>query len=120
MGEEGTSYLLQQLMYQAPTFLVYLIALILAVAYMGRATTPSILTLAGVGVLMVTSIGVALAQAAIVDSRHDDGRHPEEFARLMRLTGIAGSCTRAVGLGLLVAAIFVGRRRVFGDRDVRE
>jgi hypothetical protein len=112
MGEAGTSFLLSQLGYQAPALLVYLIAFILALIYMGRASAPSVLTLIGVGVLVVTTIGVAVAQAWLIDSRQAHDRDPAEFGRLMGIVGIAGSCVRAIGLGLLVAAIFVGRHAV--------
>jgi hypothetical protein len=112
MGEAGTSYLLSQLGYQAPALLVYLVAFILALVYMRRASMPCVLTLVGVGILVVTMLAVAVVQASLLDSRHADGRDPAEFARLMTIVGIAGSCVRAVGLGLLVAAIFAGRRSV--------
>jgi len=116
MGEVGTSFLLTQLGYLVPTLLVFLIAFVLALVYMGRARTPTILTLSGVGVLAVAAIGVAVIQAWLVDSRQADGRSAAEFARLMGIVAIAGSVVRAVGLGLFVAAIFVGRRATAGGR----
>jgi hypothetical protein len=116
MGEAGTLFLLSQLGYQAPSLLVYLVAFILAVVYRGRASTASVLTLIGVAILVVTTIGVAVSQAWLVDTRQDAAYDQAEFARRMSVVGIAGSCGRAVGLGLLVAAIFVGRRAVVGTR----
>lgn len=109
MGETGTSYLLSQLGYQAPSLLVYLVAFILALVYMSRASTPCILTLVGVGILVITTLGQAVVQASLMDGRQS-GRDTVDFARLMGIVGLAGSCVRAVGLGFLVAAIFVGRR----------
>jgi hypothetical protein len=114
MGEAGTSFLLSQLGYQAPALLVYLIAFILAVVHMSRASAPSVLTLIGAVVLVVTTIGVVIVQAWLFDSRQAGDLTPAEFAKIIGVVGIAGSCFRAIGLGLLVAAIFVGRSAVEG------
>jgi hypothetical protein len=116
MGEAGMSFLMSQLGYQAPALLVYLVAFVLALVFMGRAPTPSVLTMIGVGVLVIATVGVAVAQAWLLDNRQANDRDPAEFARLMGVVGMAGSCVRAIGLGLLVAAIFVGRRAVIGSR----
>jgi hypothetical protein len=110
MGKAGTSYLLSQLGYQAPALLVYLVAFILALVYMRRASIPCILTLVGVGILVITTLGMAVMQASLIDSRQVYGGDSERFARLMGSIGLAGSYVRAAGLLFLVAAIFVGRR----------
>ena len=99
MSEVGTSFLLTQLGYHVPALIVYVLAFILALVYMGRASAPSILTLAGVAVLVVTTIGVAVAQAWLMDSQQTHGRDPAEFGMLMKILGIGGSCARAIGLG---------------------
>jgi hypothetical protein len=109
MGEVGTSYLFTQLSYQAPALLVYLVATILAIVYMGRATMPCLLTLLSVGILVVATLGVVVAQASLLDSEQAGGR---DISELLRIIVIAGSCVRAVGLGILVAAVFVGRSTV--------
>jgi hypothetical protein len=104
MGKAGTSYLLSQLGYQAPALLVYLVAFILALVYMRRASIPCILTLVGVGILVITTLGMAVMQASLIDSRQVYGGDS------MGIIGLAGSYVRAAGLLFLVAAIFVGRR----------
>jgi hypothetical protein len=48
MGEAAMSYLLSQLGYQAPMLLVYLVAFVLALVFMRRASFSCILTLIGV------------------------------------------------------------------------
>jgi hypothetical protein len=103
MSQAGMSQLITQLGYNAPALFVYLIAFILALVFMGRAAIPCILTLVGVGILVLTTLGLAVVQAWLIDTR------PTQFVRLMQIIGIAGSVLRAVGLGVLVAAIFVGR-----------
>jgi hypothetical protein len=110
MGKAGTSYLLSQLGYQAPSLLVYLVAFILALVYMRRASIPCILTLVDVGILVITMLGMAVMQASLIDSRQVYGGDSERVARLMGSIALAGSYVRAAGLLFLVAAIFVGRR----------
>lgn len=110
MGKAGTSYLLSQLGFQAPALFVYLVAFILALVYMRRASIPCILTLVGVGILVITTLGMAVMQAYLIESRQVYGGDSERFALLMGSIGLAGSCVRAAGLLFLVAAIFVGRR----------
>jgi len=110
MGKAGTSYLLSQLGYQAPALLVYLVAFILALVYMRRASIPCILTLVGVGILVITTLGMAVMQASLIDSRQVYGGDFERVARLMGSIALAGSYVRAAGLLFFVAAIFVGRR----------
>jgi|GEM_PF-1127046 len=110
MGKAGTSYLLSQLGFQAPALFVYLVAFILALVYMRRASIPCILTLVGVGILVITTLGMAVMQAYLIESRQVYGGDSERFALLMGSIGLAGSCVRAAGLSFLVAAIFVGRR----------
>ena len=110
MGGASTSYLLSQLGYQAPALLVYLAAIVLALVFMGRATAPCILTLIGAGILIAISFGVSVLQAFLIESQQTGRGNAAETARLLGLIGFVGSCGRAVGLGALVAAIFVDRR----------
>jgi hypothetical protein len=109
VGEVGTSYIFGQLGYSAPVLFAYLVATFLAIFFMGRAPVPSILTLLGVGVMVFATLGVVVAQAVLLESGQRDVRDPSEFAQLMVATGVAGNCVRALGLGLLIAAVFVGR-----------
>jgi hypothetical protein len=115
MGKSGMSYLLSQLGYQAPALLVYLVAFILALVYMRRSAMPCILTLVGVGILVISTLGVAVMQASLIDSHQVYRRDAAEVSRLMGIIGLAGSCLRAAGLLFLVAAIFVGRRSQVRD-----
>jgi hypothetical protein len=115
MGKAGTSYLLSQLSFQAPALFVCLVAFILALVYMRRASIPCILTLVGVGILVITTLGMAVMQASLIDNRQAFWGDSERVARLMGIIGLAGSYVRAAGLSFLVAAIFVGRRSQVRD-----
>src|SRR4051794_227235 len=117
MGEAGTAFLWSQLVYLAPVLVVYLVAIILALVYLGRARGPALLTLAGAGVQIVATVAVNLARGVLIESQQAGDLAPGDFARQMGALGIAGSCAHAVGLGLLVAAIFVGRRSARGRAE---
>ena len=103
MSTAGTSFLISQLGYRAPSLLVYLGAAVLAFVFMSRATIPSVLTLVGVGIMGATAIGTAVLHAFLIDAQSS------EMFRLMPMISVISSCISAVGLGFLVAAIFVGR-----------
>lgn len=91
MGKVGTSYLLTQLGYQAPALLVYLVAFVLALIYMRRASMPSILTLVGVGILVVTTLGIAVMQASLFDSRQAYGGDSERIPSSRGTSGWLGA-----------------------------
>lgn len=109
MGEVGLNFLLQQLGYQVPTLVVCLVAFVLALVFVRRAMWPALLTMAGVAVLVFAALGLAVIQAFLWDARAD-GLDQDKFAWRMRALAITGSVARALGLALLVAAVFVGRK----------
>lgn len=110
LGAPAVSFLLSQLGYHVPFFLAYLAAFVLALKFLERARTPAVLTLAGVGLSVLSTLVVTVTQAYLVQAMQDDVRNAEWLSRLLQTTGIAGSFIRAVGFSLLVAAVFTGRR----------
>lgn len=113
----GTSFLISQLSTQGPIVLVYLVAICLAFNYIDRARLPSILTIIGVVISIVTTILVIAAHTYIISNRSTGS----EIGTLMMFVSVAGSVLRAVGLGFFVAAIFVGRNHVApADRYLHE
>ena len=110
MFDSGMSFMLSQVGYQLPAIVVYLVAGVAAVTFLGRARVPSLLTLAGVGVLLLAAFGITGLQAYLFHSFQQGQRDPATYGRLMQITGMMGSFVRAAGLLLLVAAIFVDRR----------
>ena len=96
--------LLSQLLYQLPTFLVCLVGLILAVRRareLGRAAT---FLIGGAALLLLTGLGFTVIQSVLIASQP-----PNTVGQVMAILGIAGSLLRAAGLGLIVAAVFIGR-----------
>lgn len=107
MGDAATSYLFNQVGYHVPALIVYLVTCVLALVFITRAPVPSMLALSGAVILGLTTIAVAVLQAYLIENRGYD----QQTAELINLSGKIGAYVRAIGLALLVAAIFVGRRR---------
>jgi prepilin signal peptidase PulO-like enzyme (type II secretory pathway) len=116
MDRESTTYLLSNLGSQVPALLVLAIATILAFLHLRRAFLASLLTLAGAAVMVATKFAVAFFQANLFEARRTGDQDPEEFGRMLAMIGFTGSCVQAVGLGLLVVAIFVGRGKLVREQ----
>ena len=109
-GEAGTTFLRSQLVYHAPALLVYAVALILAAAYVRRASVPYFLMLIGMVIMVLSTVGGALAHASLLDFRDADWLSGDRFARNVSRVSLAANYVRSTGLALLVAAVFAGRR----------
>jgi hypothetical protein len=96
--------LLSQLIYQLPTFLVCLVGVVLAVGRRRELGRAAMFMIGGACVLLVTGIGFTVVQSVLIANQP-----PSSFGQVMAILGIASSVLRAAGLGLIVAAVFVGR-----------
>ncbi len=103
-------FFLSQLGSSGPVLFVYLVAGYFAIMYMERARLPSLLTLIGVIILLVTFFGQSAANAYLIVNRKDTS-----YAQMIAILTFVSSCLRAVGQSLLVAAIFVGRNKTAPD-----
>jgi hypothetical protein len=104
------SFLTQQLAYAAPALIVYLVGMVLAVIFIRKYPGPAILTLLATIILLVTTIGIAMAQVHFMRLRVEPGWTTARYGQVMSVVSIAGSMLRALGLALLLAAVFVGRK----------
>jgi hypothetical protein len=80
------------------------------VVYWSRYTRPSALTLAAVTLLLATSIGQALFSTYLLALRLDQRWEMDRFQWLSSVSYWIGSFLRALAFGLLLAAVFVGRK----------
>lgn len=103
MADQVMRFLVTQLSYHVPVLLVCLVAGIFSVIYLGRMPVPAMLTLAGAGTMTFAIVLAAGAQTILLQDRS-----PNMATRMMVFAIICGFL-RAVGLGLVVAAVFVGR-----------
>lgn len=100
-----------QLLGQAPVMLVYLAAAVLALTLWKRHPLPSVLTLSAVGLMIVTSALQAVVTQHLLTASNEQGWDHQRTAMMLSGSGIIASLLRALGVGLLVAAVFVGRER---------
>lgn len=103
MNDRGIQFLTSQLPYHGPALFVYFVAGVLSLIYMSRMTLPALLTLAGVVTMTIATFLSVGMQAFLLQTQSP------AIGKTMMVVGIVGSCLRAVGLGLVVAAVFVGR-----------
>ena len=99
---------IQQLAYRGPILLIYLVAFVMAIIYWNRARTASILTMLGVSICGLSSIVIIVLQTVVVQSPLQNGANR---AQIMMGISMTGTCAHAIGLALLVAAIFAGRNQ---------
>lgn len=108
MNESLLSYVLPQIGALAPQLFVSVLAFVLGFVFR-RHGTPAVLTMLGGGVLFLTMLGVTGVQYYLFQLRTEEGWDNSRFATAMSVVGIVGSCLRALGLVLIVIAVFVGR-----------
>ena len=102
---DALSFLTRQLPYLAPALVVYLTGVVLALVYLRRHAAPAVLVLIASVLLIVVSLAVPLLQGYLL----------EQGMGWMMWVAIGGSVLRSVGFGLLLAAAFIGRRRLSAD-----
>jgi hypothetical protein len=98
------------LVQQAPLFLVYLGAVLLALTFWRRCPVPCALTLGGVVLLFLVSIGQMLLNNLLF-ARDGSGLSSGDRMTVLTVVNIAAGILRALGFGLVVAAVFHGRNR---------
>lgn len=109
---ENASVLLLQLLPHTPLLLVYLVGMVLAVAYWQRFPAAALLVLIGTGLLFATGVLGTIGFHYILRSRNElqsDGLNYQAVTAAFTLFNVL---LRAVATALLIAAAFVGRRAV--------
>ncbi len=98
--------LFSQLAIMAPLLLVYLVGLVLVIVYWRRAPLSAMLALIGLIILVLAMFGSPLIQMFIANA----SRPVSSLGQTITLLSFAFSILRAIGMGLLIAAIFTNRR----------
>ncbi|GAB2684068.1 hypothetical protein [Thalassiella azotivora] len=104
----ANGYLASVVTTELPTMAVLVVGLVLALTRLGAGAWAR-LAAAGLAVLLVNDV-VWLA----VSATYALGRGPYGGPALFQLWGVAGTVLVVVGTGLLVAAVFTGRRSAGG------
>lgn len=101
---------LTQLVWQSPVLLVYLVGIILALVFWRRHSGPCLLVLVAAFLLLFVAVTQTIATHSLIRAREELGWGHGELAWMLSAIGLVGSVLRALGTGLFVAAVFVGRR----------
>ena len=110
MNDPTISILLQQLIGTFPMLIVSLVGLGLAVVFIRKHTSPAVLTILAILAFWVAAGGAAFAQAYLFRSRLEYGWTNIQYSQMMSIASISTSLVRALGMSLLLAAVFVGRK----------
>jgi hypothetical protein len=111
------SNLLWSIAYSAPSLIVYLIATIMGMVYLNKYKSAALLAMLGGLLAGITALGSLVVRELMWAGARDNGNF-EATANLTRIIGIGGSLVEAVGMGMIVFAVFAGRRPVArDDRD---
>jgi hypothetical protein len=100
---------LMQLLGQFPVLVVYVVGVILASLFWRRYPGPCLLVLLATGLLLVVTVTQPFVTQYLFRARSDLGWANEKLGRMVGAVGMTGSLLRAIGLGLLLAAVFLGR-----------
>jgi hypothetical protein len=114
MGDVAMDFLKQQLLYQSPSLLIYLTGIILGFFFLRRCSTPALLCLFGCGLLLLMTVGSSVIQARLIQKQFDERGSMGQYADAMTTIAIVRAAVYTVGMGLIVAAVFVGRTRAAG------
>jgi hypothetical protein len=105
----GLTMFFSQTVAAAPLLLVYVVGMVLAARWWRRAPRAAMLALSGFALLLLATIGGSAVQALLVASAPAGAL--ASMAIKMQVYFFAFTVVRAIGTGLVVAAVFAGRPR---------
>jgi hypothetical protein len=103
------SFLIQQLLYSAPSLVAYAVGIVLALTFMRRHPRPATLTLIGCALLFFTSLGRTLAMSYFMDQLRSGGMTSASYGGMASAVSLVTALIYAGSFGLLLAAVFTGR-----------
>jgi len=104
MNDQVMSMLLQQIAWNSPAILVLVVGLLIALVTLSRHPLPSILTMIGCGLMLLSRLSFILFNYTLMQ-----GERGIDAESMRLFFSIGNTALGAIGLALLVAAIFVGR-----------
>ncbi len=105
----------EQLLTQAPVLVVYVIGLFLGAMLCARCRAAGLLVVASMALLFFGSIAWAFGIQYILVSHTRWGWLDGQLGMVMTVGGLLINMVHATGIGLLIAAAFVGRRTVVAE-----
>ena len=108
--QSGSSFLITQLLGQAPMLILCLAAIIVAIMFRARSPLASTLVLAGAGLNLAVSVTYTFVLQAAYTRQNMLG---------IQYWAMAGQLLHAAAYGLILAAAFVDRRPKLGAFEVQ-
>jgi hypothetical protein len=102
--------LMMELAEQPPALLAYLAGIALSLVYWRRYPGPCLLTFLAAPLSFVLSVTLSCLRLYAMYARAARGWDRVTVESIISITVVAGGILRAVAFGLLLAAVFVGRR----------
>lgn len=109
---ENASLLLIQLLPLTPLLLVYLVGMVLAIAYWQRSPSAALLVLIGTVMLFASVVLGTLGFHYVIRSRNDLQGGGLNYQTVLAAFNLFMTLLRTLATALLIAAAFVGRRAV--------
>jgi hypothetical protein len=103
-------FFLSQLPVQAPTLLAYVVGMVLALVFWRRCPRPAKFTFLAMMLLLITALVHSLLLSFFMQGREDLGWSHETLGLILLITGLIASLIRAAAFGLILAAVFMGRK----------
>jgi hypothetical protein len=110
MTPETFPFLLQTLLRQVPLLLIYGAGAVGAAFLLGRHRAPALVCLAGCAVGILTILILSGAEAWVLAARMREGWTAMRYGQAMSVVGLVGAVLRPLGLALVMAAVFIGRK----------
>lgn len=101
---------LMQLAHQTPGLIVYLAGIVLAAVLWRRSPVPCLLTLLACGLLLAVNLVQTISTQWLIVQHSEGAWEVSRLSAVMTAVSFIGTFFRAVGVALLLAAVFVGRR----------
>jgi hypothetical protein len=100
---------MRQLAVQSPVLLLYVVGLVLALVFWKRSPTASICTVIGLILMLATGVVMVFLQNYFLQARLSQHWSTFDVNRAMGISNIVANLVRAIGLILILVAIFVKR-----------
>lgn len=113
---DGIPYWASLLIYQTPALVVALVGAILSLTNMKRCSSASMMTLLGCGLLGLGAVIFLVVRVLLFEEMRGGNMANKRYAEISMLVGIASSLTYGLALGLIVLAVFTGRKPLSDSR----
>jgi hypothetical protein len=100
---------MMQFLTQTPLLVACLVGFVLALVYWGRVPGPARMTCAAVVLLVVASFGQTWAQQYVIENRAALRSSSLQISQTLSTIALIGGFLRAGAIGMLIAAVFMGR-----------